>query len=184
MGDEIVRWNVEPLERSRRGLDERLLMASPGLRRLVARGLRRPLGSPLRRALITRMVQVGIATANRSDYESMSSSLHPDVELHMRPDDRERAGTDLESRYRGPDGYVRAVRVWKESFAEHRWEPREIFDPGGSRFGGRLEMVGRGLESGVEVRQEEFLVWEVGDGVVRRAWSLATEDAMFRLLSQ
>jgi hypothetical protein len=30
MGDEIVRWKVEPLERSRRGLDERLLMASPG----------------------------------------------------------------------------------------------------------------------------------------------------------
>jgi hypothetical protein len=183
MGDEIVRWKVEPLERSRRGLDERLLMASPGLRRLVARGLRRPLGSPLRRALITRVLQVGFAADNRGDYESSSSFVHRDFELHMRPDDRERAG-DLESLYRGPDGYVRAVRVWKESFAEHRWELREIFDPGGPRFGARAEMVGRGLESGVEVRQQEFHVWEVEHGTARRQWSLATEDAMLRLLSQ
>jgi SnoaL-like domain len=184
MGREIVGWKVEPLERSRRGLDERILMAAPRLQRLlVAQARRRPPGSRLRRAVITRGLQVGLAAANRGDYESASSSLHRDYELHMRPDDRDRAG-DLEPLYRGPDGYVRAARAWKESFAEHRWEPREIFDPGGPRFGVRTEMVGRGLESGVEVRQEEFLVWEVQDGMIRRLWALATEDAMFRLLSQ
>jgi hypothetical protein len=182
MNDEIVRWKVEPLERSRRGLDERLLMAAPGLRRLAARTLRRPPSSRLRRALITYIVQVGWAAVNRDDYEATSRFVHRDFEFHYQPEDRERASPDLEPVYRGPDGSVRAMRAWKEPFAEHRWEPREVFDSGGPRFGHRTEMVGRGLKSGVEVRQQEFHVFEVKDGALWRQWALATEDAMFRLL--
>jgi hypothetical protein len=183
MGDEIVRWEVEPLERSRRGLDERLLMAAPGLRRLlVPLVLRRPLGSPLRRVLITRNLRVVIAAINRSDYESMSSFLHPDVELHMVPDDPARA-TGLDPVYRGAAGYIRSLDEWKEAFGAHRYELREIFDPGGARVGGRMEEVARGLGSGVEVRQPSFYVWEVGDAALRRQWIFWTADAMFQLLS-
>lgn len=182
MGREIVRWKVEPLGRSRRGLDERLFMAAPALRRLLARGLRRPAGSPLRRALITQLLQVGIAANNRGDYEAMSSALHPDVELQTAP---EGTGPDIEPVYRGPDEYVRALRAWKESFGEHRWELREIFDPGGSRFGARTEIVARGAGSGIKVHQQDFYVWELEEGMVRRQWALATEeDAMLRLLNQ
>jgi hypothetical protein len=184
MGVEIVRWKVEPTERSRRGLADRLWMAAPALRRLFARALRRPPGSPLRRSAITRIMQAGCAANSRGDYEFTASFLHPDVELYMRPDDRERLPTDLEPLYQGPDGYIRAIRTWKESFAEHRWEPREIFDCGGPRFGGYTEMVGRGLGSGLEVRQQEFHVWEVEGAALRRQWTLATEEAMLRLLSQ
>src|SRR5687768_5828089 len=121
MVDEIVRWEVEPLERPRRGLDERLLMAAPwGRRVLTALVLRRPLSSPLRRALITRNLLVVIAAINRGDYESMSSFLHPDVELHMLPDNRERA-PGLDPVYRDPAGYVRALDDWKEAFGAHRF---------------------------------------------------------------
>jgi hypothetical protein len=45
-------------------------------------------------------------------------------------------------------------------------------------------MVGRGLGSGLEVRQQEFHVWEVKGAALRRHWTLATEEAMLRLLSQ
>jgi hypothetical protein len=131
--------------------------------------------------MITRVLLVGLAANNRGDYESMSSFLHPDVELHM-PDDPGRVGLDMELVYRGPDGYVRANREWKESFGEHRWELREIFDCGGSRFGGRTEMVGRGLGSGAEVHRSDFYVWEVEDGALRRQWSVPSENAMLRLL--
>src|SRR5687768_14480279 len=105
MGNEIARWNVDPLDRPGRGLDERLLMAAPWLRRLVtALVLRRPPGSALRQALVARNFLVAIAAINRGDYESMSSLLHPDVELYMLPDNPARA-TGLDPVYRDPAGY-------------------------------------------------------------------------------
>ena len=163
-------------------MDERLLMAAPRLRRLVALGLRRPLGSALRRTLVTRILQVGIAANNRGDYEAMSSSFHPEVELHIPPG--ERTGPDMEPVYRGRDGYIRALRAWKESFGEDRWELREIFDSGRSRFGSRGEHVARGLGSGAEVRLQEFWVLELEDGLLRRQWLATDQDAMLRLLGQ
>jgi hypothetical protein len=182
MRDEIVRWEVEPLERSRRGLDERLLMAAPWLRRvLTGFVLRRPPRSRLRRSLLTRNMRVVIAAINRGDYASMSSLLHRDVELHMQPDNRERA-PGLDPVYRDRAGYVRALDDWKEAFGAHRFELREIFDPGQTRFGGRMEEIARGLESGVEVRQPSFYVWEIEDAALRRQWILRTPDAMFQLL--
>jgi hypothetical protein len=158
------------------------LMAMPWLRRvLTAFVLRRPPGSPLRRKLVARNLLVVIAAINRGDYESMSSLLHPDVELYMLPDNPERA-PGLDPVYRDPAGYVRALDDWKVAFGAHRFELREIFDPGSTRFGGRMEEVARGLESGVEVRQPSFYVWEAEAAALRRQWILHTPDAMLRLL--
>jgi hypothetical protein len=180
----IVHWEVQPLERSRRGLDERLLMAAPWLRRLVtALVFRRPTGSALRRALVTRTLLVATAAINRGDYESMSSLLHPDVELYMLPDNPARA-TGLNPVYRDPAGYVRALDEWREAFRAHRFELREIFDPGSNRFGGRIEEFARGLESGVEVGQPSFYVWEVENAVLRRQWILWSKDTMRELLRE
>jgi hypothetical protein len=183
MGNEIFRWDVDPLERSRRGVDERLLMAAPWLRRLVtALVLRRPPGSALRRALVTHNFLVAIAAINRGDYESMSSLLQPDVELYMLPDNPVRA-TGLYPIYRDPSGYVRALDERKEAFGSHRFELREIFDPGSNRFGGRIEEFARGLESGVEVGQPSFYVWEAENALLRRQWILWSKDTMLELLS-
>jgi hypothetical protein len=184
MGNEIARWNVGPLDRPRRGLDERLLMAAPWLRRLVtALVLRRPPGSALRQALVGRNFLVAIAAINRGDYESMSSLLHPDVELYMLPDNPARA-TGLDPVYRDPAGYIRALDEWKEAFDAHRFELREIFDPGSNRFGGRMEEFARGLESGVEVGQPSFYVWEAENAALRRQWILWSKDTMLELLSE
>src|SRR5437773_2783828 len=106
MGNEIARWEVEPLKRSRRGLDERLLMVPPLRRLLVAVVLRRPLGSPLRRLLVTRTLRVGIAAINRGDYELISRFAHPEIELQIMPDEPQTRATGLEPEYRGPDSFV------------------------------------------------------------------------------
>ena len=187
MGREIVRWKVDPLvERSRRGLDERILMAAPRLQRLlVAQARRRPPGSRLRRAVITRGLQVGLAAANRGDYESAVELPYTGItSCTCGPTTASGRGS------RTPVSRPRWVRTRRAargrspslSTAGNRAKSSIPAVPG-SAFGTRL--VGRGLESGVEVRQEEFLVWEVEDGMIRRLWgALATEDAMFRLLSQ
>jgi hypothetical protein len=180
MGNEIVSWKVEPIERAR-GLDERLLIAAPRLLRLVAYCLRRPAGSRLRRVVITRLLQVGLAANNRGDYKALSTGLHPNVELHF---DVEGAPPGFEGVHRGRDAYIYALIAWKESFGENRWEPREIFDPGGARFGYRNELVARGTGSGVELRRQEFYACELEDGLLRRQWFAATQDGMLRLLGQ
>jgi hypothetical protein len=65
----LVRWQIEPLERRRRGVDERIAVALPGLsRRMRAAATRLPAGSPLRRAALTRAVRTGYAATNRDDY--------------------------------------------------------------------------------------------------------------------
>jgi hypothetical protein len=116
---EIVSWEVEPLTRSRRGLDERLLMAMPWLRRVsTALVLRRPPGSPIRRMLVARNLLVVIAAINRGDYESMSSLLHPDVELYMLPDNPERA-PGLDPVYRDPAGRLEGS-IWSTPFRAAR----------------------------------------------------------------
>jgi hypothetical protein len=156
-------------------------MAVPRLLRLVAYCLRGPTGSRLRRVVITRLLQLGLAANNRSDYKSLSIGLHPDVELHLTA---EGAAPELEGVHRGRAAYIHVVLAWKESFGKNRWEPREIFDPGGRRFGARIEVVARGTGSGVELRRQEFYVMELEDGLLRRQRLATNQDAMLRLLGQ
>jgi hypothetical protein len=44
-------------------------------------------------------------------------------------------------------------------------------------------MVARGRGSGVEIRQNQFHVWQNEHGGLRRQWVFATEDGMLTLLS-
>jgi hypothetical protein len=75
---EHVRWQIEPLERHDRGLDERIAIALPWLaRRIRAAASRLPAGSTMRRAALTRAVRTGWADTNRDAYEALRASLHP-----------------------------------------------------------------------------------------------------------
>src|SRR5688572_33207525 len=115
---EIVRWPVEPLERSRRGLDERLALLAPKLRqRLARRAMDEPAGSELRRKLLTRGVRISAAANNRSDYDSMLVSYHPDVELIPPAPDETAMGFDPV--YHGHDGVRRFLDAWKSGFGDH-----------------------------------------------------------------
>jgi ketosteroid isomerase-like protein len=162
-----VRWEIEPLERSRRGLDERIVLAAPWLRKAMARRAeRQPAGSKLRRSLLTRAVRVGFAANNRGDYEAMSASFHPEIELI--PPGRGQTALGFDPVYRGPDGVRRFVEEWKSGFGGFRYAVKEIADAGGSRFALRLELIGTVGESGVEVRDEYGQVNTVKDGQLIR----------------
>jgi hypothetical protein len=179
----VVRSRIYPLSRARRGVEDRLLIATPGLiRRLFAMALRGGPESRLRRGVLRRTLQVGIAANNRRDYEVLSAFLSRDVEMHMFPDDPEARPAGIDPVYRGHERYLTLLELWKASFRDHRWELQELLDPGGARFGARLEIVGHGLGSGVEVRQTQYGVWQVEHGSVERQWALATEPATLALL--
>jgi hypothetical protein len=173
---ELVRWEIDPLERRRRGVDDRIAVALPGLsRRLRARTARLPAGSRLRRAALTRAVRTGYAATNRDDYEVVRGAQHPEVELI--PPERGEAGLGFDPVYRGPDGVERFIRQWKSGFDGFRYEPREIADAGGGRFALRLGMIWT-LPGGTEVGDEYGVVIALEDGLVRRQdsfrdWSAA-----------
>jgi ketosteroid isomerase-like protein len=164
---ELVRWQIEPLERRHRGVDERIMLALPWLaRRMRAAAARLPAGSSMRRAALTRAVRTGWAATNRDDYEALRASLHPDVEFV--PPERGTAGLGFDAVYRGPDGVERFVREWKSGFSPFRYEPREIADAGGPSFAVRLGMIGRLRGADAEVREEYGTVITLKDGLVFR----------------
>ena len=183
MPDEIKRWAVEPLHRARRGVDERLQLALPWLgREVVSAALRAPAGSRLRRAVLTYGIRVAVAANNRRDYAAMTAVFAPDIELYLWPDEPESRPAGLDAVHYGPEGYVKSLGVWKAEFSEHRWDLREVVDPGGDRFGARTEVVGRGAGSGVEVRLTQFQVWQFERGLLRRQWVLASEEGLLAVL--
>ena len=177
----VARWRVDPLHRSRRGLDEWLGLATPWLRPVFSRVFALRPGSRLRCAFITRTIRVGVAAQNRRDYEAVAATLSPDVELHVYPDAAELRYLDLEPVYHGHMGYIKGAEVLKAGFGRFHWELRELLDPGGNQFGARTERVGSGGHSGIEVRASEFHVWQIEHGLVRRQWVLASEAAMLTL---
>jgi hypothetical protein len=112
----------------------------------------------------------------------LTALLSPDVELHVYPDAPDKRASDLQPVYCGREGYVKAAELLNAGFVNFRWEVRELFDPGGDRFGARVDQVGRSSLSSVELRMPEFHVWQFVDGLARRQWSLTTEGAMLGLL--
>ncbi len=183
MPDEIKRWAVEPLHRSRRGVDERLLLALPWLgRRLVAATVRAPAGSRLRRAVVTYSLRTAVAATSRSDYWAIFALCAPDIELYLWPDEPDSRPAGLDAVHYGPEGYVKAVEIWTAPFSEHRWDLREFVDPGGDRIGAHSQLLGRGAGSGAEVRWAHFQVWQFERGLLRRQWVLASEAAMLAVL--
>jgi ketosteroid isomerase-like protein len=174
---DLVRWRIEPLERRRRGVDERIAVAAPWLsRRMRAATRRLPAGSRLRRAALTRAVRTGYAATNRDDYAAMQAPLHPEVEFF--PPERGRGGLGFDAVYRGPDGVAHFVSEWKSGFSRFTYEPREIADAGGDSFAVRLGMVGALRDAETEVRDEYGIVVTLKDGQIFRLenfrdWSTA-----------
>jgi ketosteroid isomerase-like protein len=163
---ELVRWQVEPLERRRRGVDERVALALGLGPRMLAAITRLPAGSRVRRAALTRAVRMGWAATNRDDYDVLRASFHPEGEFI--PPGRGEAGLGFDAVYRGPDGVAQFVQQWKSGFTRFRYEPREIADAGGATFAVRLGMIGTLRGADTEVRDEYGSVITLKDGQVFR----------------
>jgi SnoaL-like protein len=158
---------VDPLERSRRGLDERIRLAAPAFgQRLGRRIMDLPAGAPMRRRLLTQNVRVGMAAMNRADYDSAVSGVHPEAVLQ--PPGKGQGGLDFEPEYHGPEGARRFVVQWKSGFDYFRYEPREIADAGGAHFALKVGVFGRFAGSGTELADEWATVYTLKDGMAYR----------------
>jgi ketosteroid isomerase-like protein len=95
--------------------------------------------------------------------------LHPDVELHERPD------LPDAKVYRGREETKEFWRKTQQLFSEARWEPREFFDlEHAVVVEARLEIVGRG--SNVPIEAEETDVFWFRDGMIVRLQGFATKE--------
>jgi ketosteroid isomerase-like protein len=139
--------------RQRRSLDERLLVRVPALFRVVGDlWMRRPPGSPLRRLLLTRLVQRAYAAGYRRDFEVLTAGLDPEIEYRAPP---QVLAPDLDAVMYGREGYIQVWRSWLDAFEDIRFEPEELLDLG-DRVLLTAQLKGRGSGSGVAVSQPTF----------------------------
>jgi hypothetical protein len=98
--------------------------------------------------------------------------VHPNVELHERPEIPDRRV------WHGPEGFRAYLAKMKDHFDPVRWEPRE-FTEAGRHVLVDLHVVGYGASSGVRIELEEHQLWTFDDeGLVVRVQGFATaEDA-------
>ncbi len=87
-------------------------------------------------------------------------TMHPDVEVHDHdiPD----AGT-----YRGRDGFLSWVEDWESAWESYSMRPENFIDAG-DRIVVLLHMTATGGGSGVTVRRQDGMVYELRDGLIVR----------------
>ena len=164
---EVVRKPLRVRERSRRTLDQQLLLRFPWLAaasfRLIAK---LPPGSPIRQAALWRTVRLAVEAYNRRDLEVVAIGYHPDLEYYPY---REFVEAGLaESCYHGPSGYRSYIEATYEVWgSEVRLEPTELIDLG-DRVVLLADMPMRAQASGVPLTETYAGVSTLKDGKVIR----------------
>jgi len=163
-----VRIPVTPLSppaSERRTLEERFFVRFPALYRLVAPlFMRLPVGSRLRRVMVTRLIRRAYAAGNRRDFEIILVGNHPE---HTYRPSRDLMPPDLPPVFRGEEGYLELWRYWQEAFSDIRWDPEEILDFG-ERILVRTHQSGHGSGSGLAVSEPVFQLFTISAGLVFR----------------
>src|SRR3954447_7843130 len=107
---EVVRLPMALEARSHRGLDERIFLRFRAVATSLTRvAWRLPPGSRLRRQVIVRAAQTGVAAINRGDFESSFLLYHRDVEI-ITPSQLVAIGFDPS--YRGLEARFDYQRRW------------------------------------------------------------------------
>jgi ketosteroid isomerase-like protein len=151
---EPVRQKLSPHQRATRTLEERLALRYPWFVGLWARliALLSP-KSRLRRALLSRTVQNGLAAYDRGDIEAIVLAFHPDAEFLAPPDHGQEGTLGFKQSYRGLHGFREFDADWRSAWEAMRIEPHELID-----LGDRLLLLARmtalGKGSGVPVTQD------------------------------
>jgi hypothetical protein len=180
-GVELVRWEVRPLERRRRGLDEWIAILAPWVtRRLMTFVLGRPAGSRLRRIALTQAVRRNLAANNREDYRAVFATYDPQIEFI--PPGRGEAADGFDALYRGHDGVRQFILQWKAGFGRHTYAPCEIADPGGEEFALRFTLSGTIGDTDTEVVDELAVINTLDRGrVIRQEYFFEWPDALAAL---
>jgi ketosteroid isomerase-like protein len=178
---EVVRQPIAVPNRSRRRLEEHLMVRFPRVFALLARTIWRlylllPPRSRVRQTIIRRLFQVGYEAFNRGDLDSAFMRFHPDIEL-ITSDPRVRA-LGFDPVYRGLEARLRFQRQWNDEWGEFRIEPEEVIDLADDR----LLLVGRmkasGPSSGVALVNEWAVLYRLSAGrVVREQIFFDPEEA-------
>ena len=164
---EVVRKPLRVRERSRRTLDQRLLLRFPRLAAVNARLIARlPPRSRLRQAVVWRSARVAVEAYNRRDMDAVGIGYHPEFEYH--PARKWVESGLLEPSYRGLEGHKRYVASTAEVFgAEVYVKPVELIDAG-ERAAVLANVPMRAQASGIELTEEFALVSTFEDGMVIR----------------
>jgi ketosteroid isomerase-like protein len=163
----VVRQQLALKERSRRTPEELLLVRFRWLSGLSYRLLARlSPTSRLRKRVLLRAYQIGLAAFNRGDLEVVLLPFQPDAEIHPPRELAESLG--FQSSYRGPDGYRQSHADWLSAWGEFRFQPQELID-----LGDRLLVLGqvrlRGHRSDLSLSEEVAVLNTLdGDGKVVR----------------
>ena len=158
-----------------RTLDERIFVRFPSLFRPLAGFLARlPPRSRLRRSLIARRAGGAYAAANRRDLDAILFGIDPGRwEYRPSPD---LFPPDMDSVFRGPDGYRKMWQYWFDAFEDFRWEPREILDLGDKALI-TVEQGGHGSGSGVALSEPIFQLFTFERGLVVRQEDFSDRSA-------
>ena len=111
-----------------------------------------------------------VATSKADLLASMPRTMafcHPDVEWSA-PED----GTT----YRGREGVRERLEEWLNSFGDYRYEINRILDCGNDEVLVEASEVGRGATSGAEVRQTNYELLTIRDGLIIRIREYYDED--------
>jgi hypothetical protein len=175
-----VRYPVSPpSERAsqRRTLDERLFVRFPALYRLFAeRVIRLPLGSRLRRMMLTRIAGRGTAAANRRDFDVLLYGFDPAIELQL--PESQMGGylpPDLPVVSRGRDGYRHMWEGLVEAWPDLTLDPEEIIDFG-DRLLAAVRLRAHGRHSGFVLDQLIFQLFTLNRGLVFRQRDFAERN--------
>jgi ketosteroid isomerase-like protein len=152
-------------ERRHRRLDERLLVAFPGLYRLLGRIFTRlRIGGRLRRWIIRDQTISGWAAVNRGDYELVKIRYSAELVYEFNP---ELVTLGLPERIESREGWLSAIADWATAWDDVHYELRFIIDLG-DRMVGLGRASARGQASGAEIEFDYSQLVEMRDGVVHR----------------
>jgi ketosteroid isomerase-like protein len=137
---EVVRQPMSPTPRRDRGLQERLLLRFPRLFVLANRAVfMLPPKSGLRRRMLRRNVELGIAAVNRGDYNVAFASYAEQAE-YVPPSAWVPVGV---GRTRGRAERISLESEWRAEWGDFAYAPEELYD-----LGDRVLLTGRMKGSG------------------------------------
>jgi ketosteroid isomerase-like protein len=100
-------------------------------------------------------------TYSRGDFEGLLRFFDEEIEVYVAPPNFE-SGT-----YRGHGEYLKLIERWGAAWEEMRTEPRGM-EVAGAWVLARVDYVGRGKDSSVEVTQPSWELTRWRDGLIRR----------------
>jgi ketosteroid isomerase-like protein len=108
-----------------------------------------------------RVVREALAALVREDMQAAVADLDPDAEIY----DFDIPDADV---YRGPDGFLKWVGVWGESWESWRFEGLEVLPAGEDRVVALFRMIVKGRGSGVEIDRRDGVAYTLRSGKVVR----------------